>query len=106
ANYINKDGVVIPENSIVKPPSAELRPGQKDSDSLPDYDILDKILFQYIELKQSSSAIIAQGYDDALVRRIIKSVHLAMYKCYHTLSILMVIPKEIGMGFRMLIVGK
>lgn len=106
AAYINKDGIVIPENSIVKPPSAELRPGQKDSDSLPDYDILDKILFQYIELKQSSSAIIAQGYEEALVRRIIKMVNTAEFKRYQTPPILRVSPKAFGMGRRMPIVGK
>lgn len=106
AHYINKDGIVIPENSIVKPPSAELRPGQKDSDSLPDYDILDKILFQYIELKQSSSAIIAQGYDEALVRRVIKMVNTAEFKRYQTPPILRVSPKAFGMGRRMPIVGK
>lgn len=106
AHYINKDGIVIPENSIVKPPSAELRPGQKDSDSLPDYDILDRILFQYIELKQSSSAIIEQGYDEALVRRIIKMVNTAEFKRYQTPPILRISPKAFGMGRRMPIVGK
>jgi len=106
ANYINKEEIVIPENSIVKPPSAELRPGQKDSDSLPDYDILDKILFQYIELKQSSSGIIAQGYDEALVRRILKMVNTAEFKRYQTPPILRVSPKAFGMGRRMPIVGK
>ncbi|SMC69986.1 NAD+ synthase [Pedobacter nyackensis] len=106
AHYINKDGIVIPENSIVKPPSAELRPGQKDSDSLPDYDILDSILYQYIELKQSSSAIIAQGFDEALVRRIIKLVNNAEFKRYQTPPILRVSPKAFGMGRRMPIVGK
>lgn len=106
AHYINKDGIVIPENSIVKPPSAELRPGQKDSDSLPDYDILDKILYQYIELKQSSTAIIAQGYDEALVKRIIKMVNTAEFKRYQTPPILRVSPKAFGMGRRMPIVGK
>jgi len=106
AYYINKDGIVIPENSIVKPPSAELRPGQKDSDSLPDYDILDKILFQYIELKQSSSAIIAQGYEEALVRRVIKMVNTAEFKRYQTPPILRISPKAFGMGRRMPIVGK
>ena len=106
ANYINKDGIVIPENSIVKPPSAELRPDQKDSDSLPDYDVLDKILFQYIELKQSSSAIIAQEYDEDLVRRIIKLVNTAEFKRYQTPPILRVSPKAFGMGRRMPIVGK
>lgn len=106
AHYINKDGQVIPENSIVKPPSAELRPGQKDSDSLPDYDVLDKILYQYIELKQSSSAIIAQGNDEALVKRIIKMVNTAEFKRYQTPPILRVSPKAFGMGRRMPIVGK
>lgn len=106
AHYINKDGIVIPENSIVKPPSAELRPGQKDSDSLPDYDILDKILYQYIELKQSSAGIIAQGYDEALIRRIIKMVNTAEFKRYQTPPILRVSPKAFGMGRRMPIVGK
>lgn len=106
AHYINKDGIVIPENSIVKPPSAELRPGQKDSDSLPDYDILDKILFQYIELKKSSSAIIAQGYEETLVKRIIKMVNTAEFKRYQTPPILRVSQKAFGMGRRMPIVGK
>ncbi|MGV3508341.1 MAG: NAD+ synthase, partial [Sphingobacteriaceae bacterium] len=71
ANYINRERENIPVNSIVKPPSAELRPDQKDSDSLPDYDILDKLLYQYIELKQSSRNIIEQGFDEQLVRKVI-----------------------------------
>jgi len=106
AHYINKDGEVIPENTIVKPPSAELRPGQKDSDSLPDYDTLDAILYQFIELKKSSAAIIALGYDEALVRRIIKMVNAAEFKRYQTPPILRVSPKAFGMGRRMPIVGK
>ena len=106
ARFINKDEEMIPLNSIVKPPSAELRPDQKDSDSLPEYDVLDKILFQYIELKQSSTAIIAQGYDEALVRRIIKMVNTAEFKRYQTPPILRVSPKAFGMGRRMPIVGK
>ena len=106
ARFINKDAEIIPLNSIVKPPSAELRPDQKDSDSLPEYDILDKILFQYIELKKSSRAIIAQGYDEALVRRILKMVNTAEFKRYQTPPILRVSPKAFGMGRRMPIVGK
>ena len=106
ANYINKDQEIIPLNSIVKPPSAELRPGQKDSDSLPEYDELDKILFQYIEQKQSSKAIISMGFDEALVRRIIKMVNTAEFKRYQTPPILRVSPKAFGMGRRMPIVGK
>lgn len=106
AHYINKDGEVIPENTIVKAPSAELRPGQKDSDSLPDYDTLDAILYQFIELKKSSAAIIALGYDEALVRRIMKMVNAAEFKRYQTPPILRVSPKAFGMGRRMPIVGK
>lgn len=106
AKFINKDVEMIPLNSIIKPPSAELRPDQKDSDSLPEYDVLDKILFQYIELKKSSRAIIAQGYDEALVRRIIKMVNTAEFKRYQTPPILRVSPKAFGMGRRMPIVGK
>lgn len=106
AHYINKDKEVIPENTIVKPPSAELRPGQKDSDSLPDYDTLDAILYQFIELKKSSAAIIAQGFDAELVRRIIKMVNGAEFKRYQTPPILRVSPKAFGMGRRMPIVGK
>ncbi|WP_316769105.1 NAD+ synthase [Pedobacter frigiditerrae] len=106
ARYINKDGEIIPENTIVKPPSAELRPDQKDSDSLPDYDILDKILFQHIEMQKGSKAIITQGFDEALVKRILKMVNLAEFKRYQTPPILRVSPKAFGMGRRMPIVGK
>ena len=105
-DYINKDGEVIPTNTVVKPPSAELRPGQKDSDSLPDYDTLDKILFEYIELRKSSKAIIEQGYEEQLVRRVIKMVNTAEFKRYQTPPILRVSPKAFGMGRRMPIVGK
>ncbi|WP_432709213.1 NAD+ synthase [Pedobacter sp.] len=105
-DYINKGGEVIPKNTVVKPPSAELRPGQQDSDSLPDYDTLDKILFEYIELRKSSKAIIEQGYDEQLVRRIIKMVNTAEFKRYQTPPILRVSPKAFGMGRRMPIVGK
>lgn len=106
ARYINKDGEIIPENTIVKPPSAELRPDQKDSDSLPEYDILDRILFEHIELQKGSKAIIAQGYDEALVHRILKLVTQAEFKRYQTPPILRVSPKAFGMGRRMPIVGK
>ncbi|RZK56965.1 MAG: NAD+ synthase [Pedobacter sp.] len=106
ARYINKDAEFIPENTIVKPPSAELRPDQKDSDSLPDYGILDKILFEHIELQKGSKALIATGYDEALVHRILRMVNLAEFKRYQTPPILRVSPKAFGMGRRMPIVGK
>lgn len=106
ANYINRERQIIPINSIVKPPSAELRPDQKDSDSLPDYDVLDKLLYQFIELKKSSRDIIAQGFDETLVRKVIAMVNKAEFKRYQTPPILRVSPKAFGMGRRMPIVGK
>lgn len=106
ARYINKERELIPENTIVKPPSAELRPDQKDSDSLPDYGILDKILFEHIELQKGSKDLIAAGYEEALVLRILKMVNAAEFKRYQTPPILRVSPKAFGMGRRMPIVGK
>jgi NAD+ synthase (glutamine-hydrolysing) len=106
AEYINRNDEIIPLNSIVKPPSAELRPGQKDADSLPDYDILDKILFEYIELKKSAAAIISDGFDAGLVNRILTLVNKAEFKRYQTPPTLRVSPKAFGMGRRMPIVGK
>ena len=106
ARYINRNGEIIPENIITKPPSAELRPDQKDSDSLPDYDILDKILYQYIELQQGPQEIIAAGFDEAIVRRVVKMVNTSEYKRHQTPPILRVSTKAFGMGRRMPIVAK
>jgi len=106
ARYINRDKEVIPQNSIVKPPSAELRPDQKDTDSLPEYDILDNILIQYLEHRLSSGEIIKMGYDEQTVRRVIRLVNSSEHKRYQTPPILRVSPKAFGMGRRMPIVGK
>ncbi len=106
ARYINKDGEIIPENSITKPPSAELRPDQKDSDSLPDYDILDEILFQYIENLQGPQEIIAKGFDPKLVARILRLVNINEFKRYQTAPVLRVSTKAFGVGRRMPIVAK
>jgi NAD+ synthase (glutamine-hydrolysing) len=106
ARYINKDGLVIPQNSINKPPSAELRPGQKDSDSLPDYDILDKILYQYVEMRQGPQEIIDMGFDAALVRRILRLVNISEFKRHQTAPVLRVSSKAFGVGRRVPIVGK
>lgn len=106
AEYMNKDGVVIPVNTITKPPSAELRPNQKDSDSLPDYDILDEILELYIEHHQGPKEIIAAGHDPALVKRILRLVNINEFKRYQTAPTLRVSPKAFGMGRRMPIVAK
>jgi len=73
-------GPVIPQNVLTKPPSAELRPDQKDTDSLPEYDVLDGILAAYIEAEYSAEEIVALGYDESTVRRIIRLVDLNEYK--------------------------
>jgi len=111
AKYINERDLpagrqVIPANIITKPPSAELRPGQKDSDSLPEYDILDKILYQYIERRQGPNEIKAQGFDAALVDRILRMVNLNEYKRNQFCPIIRISPKAFGVGRRMPIVGK
>lgn len=106
ARFINRNGEIIPENSIIKPPSAELRPDQKDTDSLPEYDVLDKILAEYIEGRSSSAAIIKMGFDEGTVRKVIKLTNQAEHKRYQAPPILRVSPKAFGMGRRMPIVGK
>lgn len=106
ARYINRDKEIIPINSIVKPPSAELRPGQKDTDSLPEYDVLDKIIEEYVEKRCSSAQIIKLGYESSTVQRVIKLINNAEHKRYQTPPILRVSPKAFGMGRRMPIVGK
>ena len=106
SRFMNKDGEVIPENIITKPPSAELRPDQVDSDSLPSYDILDGVLYQYIEKRQGPKELIAMGFDEALVNRILKMVNRNEFKRAQVAPILRVSAKAFGMGRRMPIVGK
>lgn len=106
ANYINKNSEIIPKNIITKAPSAELRPNQKDSDSLPEYDILDKILYNYIELEKGPSELITMGFDKNDVNLAIKLVNTNEYKRYQSPPILRISPKAFGMGRRMPIVAK
>lgn len=106
ANYINRNKSIIPQNIIQKAPSAELRPGQKDADSLPEYDILDPILYQYIEQRKSPTELIAIGDDAQLVHRILKLVNSSEYKRNQFCPIIRVSPKAFGIGRRVPIVGK
>ena len=106
ARYINKHGEVIPENIITKPPSAELKPDQFDSDSLPPYDELDAVLYQYIEQTKSPQDIIEMGFDEALVKRTLRLVNINEFKRYQTAPVLRVSSKSFGMGRRMPIVAK
>lgn len=106
AKYINKAGDIIPDSIITKAPSAELRPNQKDSDSLPEYDILDPILYHYIECRKGPQELIALGHEPTLVHRILKLVNRNEYKRNQFCPILRVSPKAFGIGRRMPIVGK
>lgn len=106
AKHLNRNGVVIPEHIITKPPSAELRPNQKDSDSLPDYDQLDRVLYEYIEMRNGPKEIIAKGYDAALVNRVLKLVNTSEYKRNQFCPIIRISWKAFGTGRRMPIVGK
>lgn len=80
ARFTNRKKEIIPHRILVKPPSAELRPGQKDSDSLPDYDVLDSILYAFIEESQSPQEIINRGYDAEMVKRILRIVNQSEFK--------------------------
>lgn len=106
AQYINRKEEIIPNHIITKPPSAELRPNQKDSDSLPDYEILDKILYQYIERSKGPDEIKAQGFDSALVDRILKMVNVNEYKRNQFCPIIRVSSKAFGVGRRVPIVAQ
>lgn len=106
AHYINRNSFIIPENIITKAPSAELRHNQKDSDSLPDYETLDKVLYQYIEKRQGPRELLAMGFEKPLVDRILKMVNSNEWKRFQTPPILRVSPKAFGMGRRMNIEGK
>jgi len=106
ARWINRNEEIIPVNTITKPPSAELRPDQKDSDSLPEYDVLDPILYHYIEKRKSPQDIIEMGYDKTLVKRICKLVNINEFKRYQTPPMIRISKKAFGVGRRMPIVAK
>jgi len=106
AAYINRDSEIIPSNIITKAPSAELRPDQFDTDSLPDYKILDPILYLYIELQKPVSEITAAGFDSELVNRVLKLINSNEYKRYQAPPILRISSKAFGAGRRMPLVAK
>ena len=106
AKYINMKNEIIPSNIINKPPSAELRPNQKDSDSLPAYSILDNILFQYIEQTKGPDEIKSMGYENDLVNQVLKMVNANEYKRNQFCPIIRISSKAFGVGRRMPIVGK
>ncbi|HEX5001122.1 MAG TPA: NAD+ synthase [Bacteroidia bacterium] len=104
--YINRENEIIPKEILDKAPSAELRPGQKDSDSLPPYEQLDAVLFQYIENQKGPDEILQQGFDESLVSRTLKLVNKNEYKRFQFAPILRVSPKAFGRGRRMPLVAR
>lgn len=106
ARYINKESETIPANILQKAPSAELRPGQKDTDSLPPYEVLDTLLYQYIERRQGPAEIKALGFEPALVDKVLRMVNMNEYKRNQFCPIIRVSPKAFGVGRRMPIVAK
>jgi NAD+ synthase (glutamine-hydrolysing) len=103
---INEKDEVIPWNTINKPPSAELRPDQQDSDSLPEYDVLDRMLFEFIERKQSVDDIIKLGFNADDVKKVTRLVNMCEYKRFQFPPILRVSSKAFGLGRRYPIVAK
>ena len=91
----------IPRNTIVKPPSAELKPNQFDQDTLPPYDVLDQILLRYVEEDQTAEHIISDGFDAAIVNRVIRMVDNAEYKRKQAAPVLKVTARAFGTGRRM-----
>ena len=106
AKYINRHKEIIPVHIMTKAPSAELRPDQKDSDSLPAYEILDQILFQYIEKIADPASIKALGFEAALVDKTLKMVNTNEYKRNQFCPIIRISPKAFGVGRRVPIVAK
>ncbi|MEO9210421.1 MAG: NAD(+) synthase, partial [Ginsengibacter sp.] len=105
AKYINRNNEIIPISIITKAPSAELKPDQKDIDSLPPYEVLDQVLYQYIERVQGPDEIKSKGFDKKLVDRVLKMVNRNEYKRNQFCPIIRISPKAFGTGRRLPIVG-
>ena len=106
AGALGPDGEVIPENIIVKPPSAELRENQKDEDSLPPYPVLDGILHGLVEKEMRIADIVAEGYDPETVRKVERLLYLAEYKRRQSAPGVKVGPKNFGRDRRYPIVNR
>jgi NAD+ synthase (glutamine-hydrolysing) len=100
ARRVNRDKIIIPENSIIKPPSAELRPNQTDQDSLPPYEILDAILELYVVKNLSRPEIVARGFAAAVVNDVVNKINFSEYKRRQAAPALKISPRAFGMGRR------
>lgn len=101
AAHLNRNGERIPQNILEKPPSAELKPDQKDTDSLPPYELLDRILYRYIEDRRSLKEIVKEGFDEETVRDVIGKVDKSEFKRYQSAPVLRISRKAFGTGRRM-----
>jgi NAD+ synthase (glutamine-hydrolysing) len=106
SEWVNRNKEIIPEATITKPPSAELRPDQKDQDSLPDYDVLDAILDQYVVECRSVAEIVADGFDEKVVRKVVRLIEINEYKRRQAAPGLKVTSKAFGVGRRMPVARK
>lgn len=104
--FINAKEEIIPTNILIKAPSAELRYNQTDQDSLPEYDLLDALLFQYIEQRKSPAELKVMGFDEAVVNKVMRLVNMNEYKRHQTPPILRISSKAFGMGRRVPIVAR
>jgi NAD+ synthase/NAD+ synthase (glutamine-hydrolysing) len=104
SRWRNERKADIPEDILTKAPSAELRPDQTDQDSLPPYDLLDQILELHVEQSQSAEDIIAAGFDEQTVRRVLRLVRIAEFKRKQAAPVLKVTSRAFGTGWRMPIV--
>ena len=100
ARYVNRERTIIPESTLTKAPSAELRPNQTDQDSLPPYDVLDQIVEAYVERSLDADAIIATGLDPAVVRSTIRMIDGAEYKRRQAAPGIKLSSKAFGVGRR------
>lgn len=106
SRYVNRNGIIIPDSIMTKAPSAELRPNQLDSDSLPPYELLDTLLFHYIENQKGWQEIVALGFEEAVVRKIVRMVDRNEYKRFQASPTLRISHKAFGMGRQMPLVAK
>jgi NAD+ synthase (glutamine-hydrolysing) len=100
ARYINRDRPIIPPSTLTKPPSAELRPGQLDTDSLPPYEILDPIVAAYVEQHRDAEAIAQMGFDPAVVADVIRRIDGSEYKRRQAAPGIRISSKAFGVGRR------
>ncbi len=100
ARWVNREREIIPQNSISKPPSAELRPNQTDQDSLPPYETLDAILDLYVVKNLGRAEIVARGFDAAMVNDVLNKINFSEYKRRQAAPGLKISPRAFGIGRR------